>query len=211
MTRIRCDRHGGLGRARRSISTASAAASTCARPSRSDPGRFDGAQPVRRRTSSPTCRRTCSTRDRAAAARRSRARCGLEAHRDAMFAGERDQRHRGPRGLHTGCCARRAARGDPDAAARCTATLDAMLAYAETGARATRAHHRRREHRHRRLRPRAADGGAGARRRSSRRASASTSSPTSTATSSPRVLRRLRPASTLFLDRLARPSPPPRP
>ncbi len=121
--------------------------------------------------------------------------CGLEAQRDAMFAGEPINATEGRGGHALRCCARRATQpcrrfGD---LAQVHETLDAMLAFAET-VRADAADHRRRQHRHRRLRPRARRWRCGRWTSSSRPASASISSPTSTGMSWRRVLRGLQAA-----------------
>ena len=92
---------------------------------------------------------------------------GLEAHRDAMFAGKHINATENRAVLHT--LLRRPASAPPHAKLSAEfndvqATLTAMLAYAAVGP--GRPHdHRRGQHRNRRLRPRTADGRVGARRR----------------------------------------------
>ena len=95
--------------------------------------------------------------------------CGLEAYRDAMFAGEPINNTENRAVAHVWL--RKPPPAPADTAqpaidfvateqAKVHATLTAMLAYAEA-VRADAGHYRHREHRHRWLRPGPADGGAG--------------------------------------------------
>ena len=107
----------------------------------------------RRPRSLPTCRRTCvdAATLQLAARPGARVRPGGAARRDAA----RRRRSTPPKAAPccTPRCARRAAPGPFSDEVH--GVLDAMLAYAETRARATQRHHRHRQHRHRRQRPRA--------------------------------------------------------